>query len=286
MKSIGFMIKHPHFITHAKALVNSIRMFGGILANYAIFILVPPEFDTNINIPSANIMEFSLSKELTQYPFVDKIAAAQKLEQHLQGDGFIWMDADSLVLQSPENLILNSDKKIGFKPVDKKNIGISFNQELDDFWHEIYNYFELTPSFIKYRTSVSEEKIYPYINAGLITIPNPEQVFTKTMQAIVDLAQKESIKGKIQSSVPHRIFFHQAVLTVAILKTFTPQERVHLPNNINYPLHFHNELNHDLDSIQTLRYDTFFNDSPTIPSLIQSKLDVPPEQLKMIWAYQ
>ncbi len=293
MLAIGFMLNHPHFIPHAQTLIHSIRTNGGFLSTAPIFILhpqslTPPRFaNTNLT-----LLTFQTPSQLQSIPFADKLSAAQTLEQHLarttHQSGFLWLDVDSLILQPPQSLLSPTAQiHIAFRPVDKRNIGIPSNQNLDPFWQAIITHFDYQPPALTHTTTVSHQNIHPYINAGFLLARQSKMVFTKTVQAMCALQTHPHMQAQLSTSTLHNIFFHQAVLTIAILKNFPAHQRAHLANTLNYPLHFHHQLNQDLSQIQTLRYDTYFDHTPpqNIPPQIRASLPVDPQALTSHWPY-
>ena len=293
MFTIGFMLNHPHFIPHAQTLIHSIRTNGGFLSTASIFILHPQTFTPSyFSDANTTLLPFETPSQLQSIPFADKLSAAQTLEQHLDctthQSAFLWLDVDSLILQPPQALLIPYPQTlIAYKTVDKCNIGIFSTQKLDPFWRAITDHFDYQPPVLLHYTTVSHQKIHPYINAGLILTRDSKMVFTKAVQAMCALQTHPDIQAQLTTSPLHNIFFHQAVLTIAIIKTFPAQQRAHMADELNYPLHFHHELGQDLSQIQTLRYDTYFDNIPPqdIPQQIHNSLPVEPQALTSYWPY-
>lgn len=293
MLVIGFMLNQPHFIPHAQTLIHSIRINGGFLSAAPIFVLHPPTLTPpNLSDTNTTFLSFQTPQNLQSIPFADKISAAQTFEQHLnqipEVTEFLWVDIDSLILQPPIALKkLSSKINIAYRTVDKRNIGIPSTQKLDSFWQSILSHFDYHPPVLLHYTTVSHEKIHPYINAGFIYARNSNNVFAKTLEAMQILIEDPQIQSQLNASPLHSIFFHQAILTIAILKNFPTQQRAHLADTLNYPLHFHHQLHQDLTQIQTLRYDTYFDDFPTtqVPKIIKSCLPVECQKLTSFWPY-
>lgn len=286
MQNIGFMVGDMSLVPHAQVLVETIRNNSETFKESNIFVLIPQHKQIKLNIENIHQIEFDLPQDFLSLPYADKMWAAAALEKHLTGQGFIWLDVDSLILQEPHEFVLPSRKSIGYKAVDIRNIGIPADEPLDDFWQTIYSHFYLDSTTTNpMKTTITQESIHPYINAGMIVLSHPRRLFATVTQAILDLHKHPVIEKKLKESNLHRIFFHQAILTVSILYIF-PQNEIHyLSPYINYPLQFNDRLLLDLNLIQTVRYDMFFNENNLVLEAIQKIVSGREEELKMSWYY-
>lgn len=260
MYKVGFMVGHQSYVPHAEVLVESIRSFGGYLKDAPIAIMTPKHQNVIMNIQGITQVDFVVPRKYQRVPYVDKMIAAMHFEQLADGP-ILWMDVDSIVLQEP--LALKIDQGISVKVVDKRNIGLKVDEPLDGVWKSIYEYYGLEDKFQGITTTIDCISIKPYFNAGLVAVNSDKGIFAKTVEGIEVLLKNGLVKKSIQSSKELNIFFHQAVLTGAILASYDWDEIILMGDMVNYPLHFKNKYPRELgfDSIQTLRYDTYFDKS-------------------------
>lgn len=266
MYKVGFMVGHQSYVPHAEVLVESIKSFGGILKETPIAIMTPKHKKVEMNIEGITQVEFTIPRKYQRIPYVDKMYAAMNFEQLANGP-ILWMDVDSIVLQEPKALEI--DGSIGISVVDKKNIGLAYEAQMDEFWTSIYGYFEIEKIEKGLCTTIGEEAIKPYFNAGLVAVKAEKGLFDKVVKGIEALYKNDVIKKKIQSSKPHSQYFYQAVLTGAILSSYDIEDISFMNDSINYPLHLKNKhpRKFDVDEIQTLRYDNYFDKSKGLPAL-------------------
>lgn len=283
---IGMMIGHSSYVPHGELLIKSIRKNGGVYRECPIFVLTPEHANIVWCFEEGNQLEYEVPEGLRKLPFADKMLAAAAFEKNTDGP-YIWMDVDSIVLQEPKEWILDNNDEIGIKAVDKQNIGCPFEDAITPFWNEIYQYFGVSTDVFPLFSTVGQEKMKPYFNAGMIVIKKHNNLFASVVSGMKDLLKKTIIVEKIQTDFLHSIFFHQAVLSVAILARY-PEKNICIMNDrVNYPLHFRSQYPRcfDFEELETIRYDTYFEEHEVpieLTSLIEHKKDL----LKMRWYYE
>lgn len=281
---IGIMVGHNSFIPHGELLIKSIRNNGGLYHSCPISILTPKHAKVMWKNKEAKQIEFDVPLELRTLPFADKMIAAAFFEKRINGP-YIWLDVDSIVLHEPKEWDLDN-RYIGIKPVDKRNIGCLYEETITSFWKEIYKYFNLNTDVFPVYSTVGEEKIKPYFNVGMVVIKKHKDLFTKVVNAIINLLKNPIIIKKIHTDISHRIFFHQAVFSVATLAEY-PRKNIYLMNyQVNYPLHYREQYPHYINfkDLETIRYDTYFEKQQT-PIELVSLVENNESSLKINWYY-
>lgn len=296
--TIGFMVQNKSMISHGTLLAKSLLVDDKV----KVLVLVPEKEVTTIEIlierlasDRLQVIPFELPKELEKFPFADKVFASAKAESMTKGI-LLWMDVDSIFFVEPSKLILEEDKLIGYRPVDKKLIGSDYNKEISSFWSMIYKYFNLEDQFDPMTTSVDNVLIRPYINAGFLMVRCELGIFKLWVKYFLDLVYSKDIIPYYSESVLYKIFIHQAVLTGVILSRINQDDLQLLSSNVNYPIHLHNEhpLSDSIKSSRDLiscRYDTYFN-HPTEKQLfefcgeVKKYIDENKDELKLGWFYE
>lgn len=260
----------------ALLLVRSIRQCGGAFAQNRVIIAVPDSAPlaevvlSQLTALNAEILPFSVSTDVLQFPFGTKVMAAAAVEHSISDTAdvlLVWMDSDCLVIQSPDIFLLDQPFDLAYRPVDHTLIGSRYDQPVDDFWRLIYTHFELDSTTLRPMiTSVDQLTIRPYFNAGLLVIRPDKCVLRQWADAFLSLYADSRFIPFYETNDLYRIFMHQAVLSGVILSMIPVNAMRLLPHTVHYPLHMHTQYPAPqrveyLNELITCRLDTFFNDA-------------------------
>jgi hypothetical protein len=259
MKKIGFLVGHPHYLSHARLLCQSIFENTALGERYELCILTPRWLDVDPQIPGVTPIGFQMPARYRSIPFADKMFAAAAFENTCP-EGYIWLDVDSYFFKPVEFF---DDQPILLNPVDQRNIGDRYGEERTLLWQAVNGYFQLPSPQAGVLTGVTQEHIYPYFNAGMVVVNRHCNLFATVQAALSDLLENNAIRDAIQNCPTRRIFFHQAVFSAAVLKTY-PEGAAPLPKGVNYPLHLHHchRAPIPLENLVSIRYDNFFASNP------------------------
>jgi len=293
MRGIGFYVGHVNYFAHANALIYSISMNTNLLEKYEIFMAVGShvstdffKFDKSVDLKLAHLVIVDIPVKLRNIPFLDKLIAAQAVEKK-SDEGLIWLDVESYFCNFNYSFQNAKVGKVYVNPVDKKNIGITYGSDLSFIWKEITSELDVDLiSFDEVYTRVTNEKIYPYFNLGMVWLEVCKGVFSMTVDALLILLEKDSVIDYIEKSPIDMLFIHQAVFTVAMLKLYG-DSILSLPQRMNYPLHLIKEdVNPlELSQVQSIRYDNYFDDN-TLPSDLMRWFNGQEKKLKSYWYYK
>ncbi len=258
--NIGFFAKKEQ-LEHASACVFSLE---SLHQDISVTIVCPKDaediFKFRFDSKKVDIISFQVPYLLHEFPFMDKIYAASLYEK--THNHFIWLDVDSFFVKPFHESI--KDHGILVNPVDIKNIGISTDEELNDYWLTLLEVFEIKPNAYKsniFKTCVTEESIYPYFNMGFIIINDNKYIFKQASDAFYKIISNEIINKYIEKSILYVIFLHQVLFTLSVMKSYFYDEIHLLPPLYNYPLHLHHQKNEKpkISELHSIRYDLFFN---------------------------
>lgn len=279
--NIGFYAGHIHYLPHAKLLSQSIKKH---VKNSRITVVINQE-DYSFYQSDLTGVTFLCMDRINSYPFIDKIHAASLFEK-TQNQAFIWMDVDSFINQP---LYFSEKTGIQCNVVDMKNVGLAYHERPFELWEVLFNYFKIDINSLNgVYTTISNERIYPYYNLGLVCVHDHKSLFQKTAAEINTLINTPRIKSMIDHSALNKIFFHQMVFTCLVLTEFDPTDIHELPSQSNFPLH----LNHKLDvprkitDLISLRYDTYFETNHKFTEDLPSELYKMASHLSMLWYYK
>lgn len=263
---IGFMIQNEAMLPHGQLLMKSLTR----TSYESVRIMVPEDEMQLVQIlreayPEKSVLvePFTVPEGHRKFPFADKLVGAATAESMVDGTLF-WMDTDSVVFGDLSPLELRDGHVFAYRPVDKKLIGCGTEEPLTAFWQQIYGAFELEDSFEPMETGVEREAIRPYFNAGCFLLKTERKILQFWRDVFYAFIEREELKLFFEEQALYKIFVHQAVFTGAVLASTTPEERILLPDAVNYPIHFHG-LHPLRESVKTSmnlisgRYDTYFN---------------------------
>jgi len=276
--NIGFFIGHEKLVGQAHALVDSINKLS-CFADSEITLVTKKnilKYFDNIEIKKMHI-----TNEYLEFPFCDKIYAASCFEKENDGE-YLWIDVDSYFF-SP--IVFNKSVPILLNAVDMRNIGNLYNEELDEFWSELYGFFNLELTQGKGITTITNDEIYPYFNVGMVMVNKNKRIFNTTNNAIREIVKINKIQGILNRSNIHRVFFHQAVFSCVVLDLYK-NEYEPLPQGVNYPLHLFDKDKtiQNLSKIKSIRYDNYFNNNQP-PKIWKENFKPYENKIKNYWYY-
>jgi len=246
--AFGFYFLPGEGEKYALLLSRSIRDWGGIHAKSPIYGIIPEnemshlrqETVKALTVLGVELVPFTDATPKVEIAYLWKALAAGVAEEQAQGiaEQLVFLDVDSLILKDPFLLILPEDAKIGCRVVDEKNVGLLWEEPIDDFWGEIFNRMDVNQSIFKpVISTVSKQKLRPYYNACLLTV-RPKDCLLQRWSSNLQFAltEEEWIPHFTQDRA-HEIFFHQAILTGTLLNEME-QKQIHLyPASVNFPLY-------------------------------------------------
>ena len=261
--------------TNALLLIESIRDFGGALAESPIWCLTPQpdkhlsmRFMGRITELGVTIVPLDIDSDVLHFFFAGDIHAAAVAESMAieQTDLLVWLSSNTIVLQEPTDFLLAQNKSLGYRPVHHINIGSLYDSTLDFFWTLVYQYCRVPEDRIfPMQTHVDGLIIRPYFNAGIVVTRPEKHLFRAWRELFFDVYQKPKLKEIYEQDQRYRIFAHQAILSGIILSNLTSREMQELPRTYNYPLHLYDEDATDhrpdqLDELITIRHEGFYQD--------------------------
>lgn len=258
-------------LTQALLLARSLRAFGGALAGQPFWVYVPcdtvrsdPVLAEKLAAAGATTLDYTLDEEAAVFPFAPKTIAAGLAEDQAAATAplLAWMDPDTLVLQEPSPLLLAAAKSLGCRPVDHTLIGSRISTPPDAFWTTIYDRCGILEDHLPtMTTSVDQQAIRPYFNAGLLVVRPQLGLLRAWSDAFLDVYLQPAYTVFYEQSPLYRIFLHQAMLAGVILARLAPADWLELPARVNYPLHMHADYPpagraRRLNDLVTCRYDS------------------------------
>lgn len=169
----------PASLTQTMMLLDSLRTFGGELANSPCIMLTPKSVslfshatEERLNAINIRPVPLDLTDEARQFPLASIVYAASAAEEQVRGRAriLVWMSENTLVINPPAAFLLPKKINYAYRPVHHTRIGSVYEKPLDGFWSLIYQH-----------CGVAEDKVFPmetctrdntlraYFNADLLS---------------------------------------------------------------------------------------------------------------------
>ncbi len=266
-------------------LARSIRMFGGEFCFNPIWMLslrdeneLAETTRQELFTLGARLITFELDADKRVFPFAAYVTASGIAEGLAQGEtsDLAMMATDTLVLQSPTELLLAAGKSLGACPVHLKLLGSGIDEPVDEMWSLIYRGCQVNLEHIYALTTIADRQIVrAYFNAGLLVV-RPERGLLRAWQANFDrLYALPEYTDIYQRDNLYKIYMHQMVLAGCVLSLLKAEEFQQLPFEVNYPLHLHLQMLADqrlssFSQLVTCRYEDYgeFFGNPMLDEMI------------------
>lgn len=261
---------------NALMLAESIRAFGGKYSSNPVWFAVP---GTGEELPGGirsrlleldvKLVPFQAAQSPGKLFFADELTGLAEMETETEGecDFLAWMDSNTLILNTPEEMLLPDGKVLGYRPVHHLLIGSHYDAPIDEFWVMIYRNCRVQPERIFPMSPVVQAvQMRAYFNAGFLVIKPGMGLVSQWQQAFTALGQSPDFQPFYQQDKRYSIFMHQAVLSGVILSALDRHQMIELPPSYNYPVHLYDQdMNPErpsiIDSLITIRHEGFYLDA-------------------------
>jgi hypothetical protein len=265
----------PHSEINTLILAESIRGFGGKMAQAPIWCMVPEygktlssTFKDRTSALNVDLIPFEVDAEIIRFFFATDIRAAALAESLAAGKTRLlaWLSSNTIVLHEPSDFLLPPGKKLGYRPVHHTNVGSLYDSPPDEFWKLVYQHCGVSEEQVfPMKTHVDGNIIRPYFNAGMLVTRPELGLFKRWRETFLDTYRKPALQELYKKDTRYHIFLHQAILSGVILTSFSKDEIVQLPPSYNYPMHLYAEDMTEsrpkrIDDLVTIRHEGFYTD--------------------------
>ena len=232
----------------ARLLIESLRAFGGRLRDCPVWVFLPYPASVPCEYPGiekVHCMPLVLEDEFRHYLFADKVhACAQAEAMAVQEDvrSLVWSSPSSLILNPPVLCDLSPSFDAAFRPVHIKNVGLSVDEPLDDFWKEIYRTVGVSDTPLTVESFVDSRQLRPYYNTHLFSMNPSKGVLRTWFECFKTMVSDQAFQSGPCGDQDHKIFLHQAILSALVTKLLDWERTRILPPEYSYPLHLHQQV--------------------------------------------
>jgi hypothetical protein len=272
MEKISFvtLAASPYWVSQTVLLAESLRAFGGDLAQSRLSVLIPNRIDPlpqdiieQLKTLRVEIIQIEVDEQALNFPLGLLPFAAAVAERHTRGkvEQLAWVLPDTLFISAPVDFLLPPEKQLAYRPVHHANIGSDYHHPPDEYWSAVLEHCQVPEAHIFPMQTCTRDKILrPYINAGVL-VTRPESGFLENWKQSFQSAYQNKTFLHFLADQRRAIFLHQAVLSGVMMKKFIQDDLLELPESVNYPLHLHDEYPEkfrpdSLNQLITARYET------------------------------
>jgi hypothetical protein len=244
----------------ALLLFESIRAFGGALAECPIYALAPRaglgvrgEARDRLDALGVVYIDEVLNTECFEYGSANRVAAAAHIESTTAHELLVVLDSDTLVLREPTAFLLPRDVDVAARPVDRKDICTSGPEDPHDaYWRELceicgvrYDDIPWVPSY------VDDIRAKASYNGGLVVVRSDRGILRRWSEFFLASLRAglrpraaavaiRSSTGAVAGRASRMWGSNQAALSLAMWSTTRRVQT--LEPTYNYPLHLHEAL--------------------------------------------
>lgn len=184
----------------------------------------------------------NLNTEFVEFPLINGHIGASFFEQHFpEYTQVMLLDTDTVFLQDFSFLLQHDKQSLLLSPVDNKGVGtLGETDENHDFWLRIYHALGIDEPTCRVTTTVGQEKIWPYYNAGFVCANNIPGFFTQWLNNFKTIYRSDIRSVFAGKHGSKSIYLEQVALALT-----AQQHRssiIDLQQSINYPIPFHPRL--------------------------------------------
>ncbi len=263
-------VESPLQARKASFLVDSLRRFGGPLADAPVHVVVDSVLEQTEplwNRPGVTAHALDGDPGLRRFPYARKVLAAAQVERLVEKSArtLVWLDAETLVLSNPSSLVLAGDVALAVRPVFLRNaVALPEGQPLDAWWTKIAHEAHLDASFPEaVAPLIDPGRVRWYVNCGVYSVRPSKGLLREWARSFAAIASDPAILSEAGPGGLRHAFLHQAVFSAVVLARTKPAERSWLPNDTGYPLNLHDRTPASsrlarLDDAQVVIYEDLF----------------------------
>ena len=183
-----------------------------------------------------------LNIDWKDHPMMNKPYATCYGEKILESECeyIIYLDADSILLKPIDFSIFSNMQKIGIRPVDVRNIGNLYGEDLIEIWNYVFKVMNIDKSNLwNIKTTITNEKIYPYFNSGFIVEKQGTKLFYLWAEKSSSLSKDENFRNILKGNKLADWALDQIILASVLIASYGKNRIKILPYNYNFPFNFY-----------------------------------------------
>lgn len=236
------LVREDGDLAKAALWIESLRTFGGSLSESPVWVFEGDRRRTPCGcLRGSGTSVFPLSPPVlpASYPFLLKAAACARAEE-MAGPlyrSLVWMAPSCLVVAPPLLLDLGCEVDAALRPVHVANIGSPAGEPPDAFWRSLFRASGTEESGVTVESFVDCRTLRAYYNTHVFAVNPALGLMGEWLRRFVEYVTGPASPEDSRLDAEHRIFLHQAVLSVLLAQKLAPSRVRMLPEEYGYPYH-------------------------------------------------
>jgi len=268
--SIVFCVESGLLETQARLLVESIMRLPNA-KHYQLIAFSPransqPSQETITFFKRNHVVHLTepINQKYQDYPIANKVLACAYVERQIESrHSILFVDTDTVFINDISEDCIKSEGFVYVRPVDNKGPGtLGVGDANDPFWKEVYQLFDLPMSDVSVITTVNNEKIRSYYNAGFIWSHKVVGFYEQWLQDFETLVQSKlrPFGYKSRDNTNFRCLDQVALAVTTSRNQFNTKE---LSRKYNYPIPFKPKIDQgehhvDIEELIHVHYHKWF----------------------------
>jgi hypothetical protein len=234
------LVRSPEEKNGARLLIESVRQFGGDMSGCPFWLFVTDEMRaacTDLTPLGVELFPLDIPSSIKDYIFSEKVSACSQAEKMAKPEtkSFVWIDPNCIVVQPPLLFDLGDSFDAAVRPVHARNVGLTLDDPLDEFWRGIYSAVGVDDVHSAVDSFIDNQHLRSYFNTHAFSFNLRLGLMRKWHEKFEMLVSDSSFQERACKDNLHQVFLFQAILST-LLATSIPAERLRiLPTTYNYP---------------------------------------------------
>jgi hypothetical protein len=209
-----------------------------------------------------DLLEADINTQFGHYPIANKVLAMAYLEQKHTPQNLVFADTDTVFLNPIDQLMISRPQGLYLRPVDNKGPGtLGSEDENEVFWQAVFDHFSLPLPAVGLRTTVGNQAIRDYYNAGFIWAQGLPGFYQQWQQDFLSLVNS-GLRPAAYISRDGDDFRCLDQVSLAVTASRYQDAVEVLPESYNYPIPFRPRLQKHrplpLDALVHVHYHKWF----------------------------
>jgi hypothetical protein len=243
--TIFLTIASKNNLTEARQMIDSLRTFGGELADAPIWVFASDlQPVRTLETDSTRILPLTVPDPVASYILGKKVAACARAEELVPTGtrSLVWIDSDCVITQPPTLFNLGPSYEAAFRPVHIRNVGLPPSDPLDAFWSGIYSTLGVDDVRTTVTSFVDNQILRTYFNSHSFAVNPKLGLMHRWYELFQILVSDTKFQSAACADETHQIFLFQGLLSALVATSIDPVRICILPPTYNYPYHLQNRI--------------------------------------------